>query len=96
MAWGGGGPVEDVLWAGRGGKAVRERRRPRVAVASGSAGAGGVEDVVSRGAVVVGHGFLPSLRCCGGGALFGYGRSSSPSLTLPVLTPMGTLWAVGK
>jgi hypothetical protein len=40
MAWGGSGPVEEVLWAGRGGKAAQKRRRPRVVVASGSAGAG--------------------------------------------------------
>jgi hypothetical protein len=68
-----------VLWAGRGGKAAREQRRPRVAVAGGSAGVDGGGDVVSHGAAAVGHGFLPPLRRCGGGALFGYGGSSSPS-----------------
>jgi hypothetical protein len=86
MAWGGGGPAEDVLWAGRGGKAVREQHRQRVAVGGCSAGADGGGDVVSRGAVAVGHGFLPSLWCCGDGALFGYGRSSEigPCPRVPV------------
>jgi hypothetical protein len=53
MAWGGGGPAEEVLWAGRGGKAARKRRRPRVAVASGSAGAGGGGDGEGGGGVLV-------------------------------------------
>jgi hypothetical protein len=49
-----------------------------------------------RGAVAVGRGSLPPLQRYGGGALSGYGGSSSPSLTLPVLTAMGTSWAVGN
>jgi hypothetical protein len=49
-----------------------------------------------HGAAVVGRGSLPPLQRCGGGALSAYHGSSSPSLTRPVPTAMGTSWAVGN
>jgi hypothetical protein len=61
MDWGGGGPAEEVIWAGQCGKATREVTPARVAVAGGSAGAGGGGDgVVSGGTAAVRSCFLSS------------------------------------
>jgi hypothetical protein len=85
MAWGGGGPAAEVLGAGRGSKAARERRRPWVAVAGGSAGAdGGGERVFSGGVAALRSCFpssSPAVRCSLSTFL------SNGSLLLPSTTP---------